>query len=390
MNKIKKLISPFALYWHYSLDTLLTHVYVIAFLMAGFPAIAAFFMSVDALFKVLFSISMSRLTLLIPATTRGKVSVVLKLIAIFVWFTAVSLLPINKISFEIFIPFILFKIILMFDSFVSADFIFSLKEYFQVDLSQSAAAQNILIRASVSIAPALALILLNVIHATFIIFTISLVICIINIFFLKKIFINTSGHKILPQSKPLGFLALMNNPYMRWGFIYQVAGNLAFAGVSFLLLKELKPHGDLFLNEITMLYIAFLLVQVAVLLYGEDIIPINRVSQIASCMAICAIAVIFAALFHSGVWRLIACFIIGLSYSCTLSGTQKVVTTKLRGPGYIEYIGWAQMAGRSSSFAITMLLGLGLDFGFTSSVLLAICGLLGLISSSLLTFLKFK
>ena len=388
MNTIKKLVSPFALYWHYSLDTLLTHVYVIALLMSGFPAVAAFLMSVDALLKVFFSVILSRLAISIPISVRGKVSVILKILLIFVWYTSVSLLPINKISFEIFIPFITFKIILLIDSFVSAEFIFGLKQFFQVDLSQSAAAQNILIRASVSVAPALALILLKFSQASFIFFIVALTIGLLNIYFLKKIFSHSPDHKIVPPSKPLGFLALMNNPYMRWGFVYQIAGNLAFAGVSFIFLKELKPHGDLLLNEITMLYIAFLLVQILVLVFGEDIIPINKVSQIGLSMGICAVAVLFAGYFDPGLGRLFSCFAIGLTYSSTLSGTQKVVTTKLRGLGYIEYVGWAQMAGRFSSFAITMMIGLGMSSGLTPSSLLIICGLLGLVSSSLLMILK--
>ncbi|MDR3478471.1 MAG: hypothetical protein P4M14_10630 [Gammaproteobacteria bacterium] len=341
MNNLKKLISPFALYWHFSLDTVLTHVFVIAFLMAGFPAIAAFLMSVDALFKVIFSVFMSRLALSIPSAARGKVSAVLRLSLIILWFISVAKIPIDKVAIDIFIPYVLFKILLLFDSFVSAEFIFGLKKYFYSDLSQSATAQNILIRASVSIAPALALIMIETAHASLTIFIISIAICLLSILFLKNVFFNDNDNKIAVPNKPLGFNALMNNPYMRWGFIYQIVGNLAFAGVSFILLKELKPHGDLFMNEITMLYFAFLMVQIIVLVFGEDIIPISKISQIALNMAVCAVAVIFAALCHQELWRLTVCFIIGLTYSLTLSGMQKVVTTKLRGPGYIEYVGWA-------------------------------------------------
>lgn len=388
MNKIKKLISPFALYWHFSLDTVLTHVFVIAFLITGFPAIAAFLMSADALFKVIFSVLMSRLTLSIPSSVRGQVSAALKLMLVILWFISVSNIPIKQISIGIFIPYILFKIILLFDSFVSAEFIFGLRSYFQIDLSQTAAAQNILIRASVAIAPALALIMLKTAHASLIIFVFAAIVCLLSLLFLKKIFFHNTDNKVEVKNRLLGFRTLMANPYMRWGFIYQIAGNLAFAGVSFILLKELKPHGDLFLNEITMLYLAFLLVQMIVLIYGEDIVPINNVSQISLNMGICAVAVICAAFSDSGLWHLATCFVIGLTYSFTLSGIQKVVTTKLRGPGYIEYVGWAQMAGRFSSFASTMILGFALSFDFSSSVLLAICGFLGLVCSFLLGILR--
>ena len=390
MNKANKLISVFALYWQLSLDTVLTHVFVITFLITGFPAIAAFLMSIDALFKITLSVLMSRITLSIPPSIRGKVSATLKFSLIIIWFISVSQLSINKNSSGVFIPFILFKILLLLDSFVSAEFIFGLKQYFQVDLGQSTAAQNILIRASTFMAPALALIILKAPHASLVIFITAIIIYFSSILFLKRIFISSPDNQIKVSTVPLGFSALMVNPYMRWGFAYQIVANLAFAGVSFILLKELKPHGDLFFNEITLLYLGFLLIQMIVLIYGEDVIPINKVSQITFSMGMCATSVMIAALARSSLWHLTACFVIGLTYSCTLTGTQKVVTAQLRGPGYIEYVGWAQMAGRFSSFTSTMILGFAFSFGFSPSVLLAICGLLGLFSSSWLTFFQMK
>src|SRR3990167_2766817 len=110
MNKANKLISVFALYWQLSLDTVLTHVFVITFLITGFPAIAAFLMSIDALFKITLSVLMSRITLSIPPSIRGKVSATLKFSLIIIWFISVSQLSINKNSSGVFIPFILFKI----------------------------------------------------------------------------------------------------------------------------------------------------------------------------------------------------------------------------------------------------------------------------------------
>jgi hypothetical protein len=205
---------------------------------------------------------------------------------------------------------------------------------------------------------------------------------------LKNIFANALTHKTTVKEKSLGILVLMTNPYMRWGLAYQILANLAFAGISFLFLKELNPNGNAFFNEITILYFAFLLVQSIVLVFGEDIVPINRLSHISITMGICALAVICAALFPFGMARLIACFFVGLAYSCVLSGVQKVVTTKLRGDGYIEYVGWAQTAGRAISFSSTIFLGFCLSMGFSPSVLLAICGVIGVFSSYLLFILN--
>jgi hypothetical protein len=382
--KINKIIAPFLLYWHFSLDTLLTHVFVITFLYAGFPATAAFLMSLDALFRVMFSVLISRLTLHISPAKRGKVSAILRALLVIVWFIAVSQLPITNVSIAIIAPFIIFKIILLFDSFISSEFIFGLKEYFRVDLSQSAAAQNILIRASTAVAPALALMIINVTYASSIIFASAILLYILAVIFLKSIFLASPDKGISSQTEHFTFSKLMENPYMRWGFIFQIIGNLAFAGVSFVLLKELKPQGDIFLNEITMLYTAFLFVQMVVLFMGEDIIPINTTSGVAFTMGICAVAVVIAGFSSTDPIRLMACFIIGLTYSLTLSAVQKVVTTRLRGLGFIEYVGWAQMAGRLTSFISTMTLGFALNSGMSASVLLSICGGLGLVSSSVL------
>lgn len=62
MYKLTKLFTSFGLYWQYSLDTILTHVFVITFLQSGYAATAAILMSLDSVFKVAFSVITARVT----------------------------------------------------------------------------------------------------------------------------------------------------------------------------------------------------------------------------------------------------------------------------------------------------------------------------------------
>lgn len=195
----------------------------------------------------------------------------------------------------------------MFDSYVSSEFIFGLRQQFQLDLTQSSAAQNILIRASTTIAPLIALILLFKPYANLIIFIVALILCILSIYFLRDIFFSAITTTYSSQKKPLLLAKLISNPFMRWGLVYQISGNLAFAGVAFIFLKNLQPNSNLILNEISMLYFAFLLVQVIVLIFGENIVPINKTSHVALTMGICGALVIAASLSTPGFLRLAIC-----------------------------------------------------------------------------------
>src|SRR3990167_6929431 len=343
MTTITKILATFALYWHFTLDTILTHVFVIACLQAGFSISAALCMSFDSLLKITLSIFISHIIIRISPSMRGKGSMMLKLVMIGIWFVAINQMPIDKLSIIVFIPFLIFKLVLLFDSFMSAEFIFILQEYFSSDLSQSAAAQNILVRASTAIAPALALTLLFLPHMRLVAFIFAMILSVSSLFFLRKIFLLSSNTPFpINHQKPFSLRKIIENPMMRWGLIYQIAGNLAFSGVAFLFLSELKPHSHIFLNEITALYSAFLIAQCVVLVLGEDSVPVNEPVHIAPIMGLCGILVFIASVSQPGIARLIVCLLIGSTYSFSLSAVQKIITSQLRGPGYIEYAGWAQ------------------------------------------------
>jgi hypothetical protein len=82
------------------------------------------------------------------------------------------------------------------------------------------------------------------------------------------------------------------------------------------------------------------------------------------------------------------CVGIGLSYSFSLSAVQKIIIAKLQGISFAEYIGWAQMVGRLSSIASTIILGLAMSAGWSLSLLLVLCGVLGIAGSIFLLFIK--
>lgn len=381
-----KITASLSFYWHFLLDITLTHVFVIAFLSAGFPYIASFFMSTDAILKVTLSIIMSRFVARIHKSVRGLVSIIIRFLLIGVWFIAISELPIANLSLLIFIPFITFKLLMLFDSFLSADFVFSLRDKFNVDLTQTAAAQNILVRSSTAIAPAIAMILLSSLYANYIFVTLSAIVWLLSTVLLRSVFFSNSEKSTIHHEQSKSLTQLLTNPIMRWGFLFQITGNIAFAGVAFLLLANLKLNGHILLNEITVLYSVFLIIQFAVLLFGQRMIPVSKFSHIGVMIGICGLFVFSSGFYSSSVLRYFMCAGIGLTYSFVISAIQKLVTSRLQSEGFIEYVGWAQMTGRLTSFLSTSTLGLILSFGYSPNTLLIWCGIIGMIAPIILTF----
>ncbi len=378
-----RLFAPFGLYWHILLDLILTHVYAIAFLNAGYASIAALLMSIDALFKVTLMVFLSRLTVPLSPALRGKISALLRFSLIGIWYVALLQLPIHSLSFAIFIPFLFFKLVLTIDFSLSSEFIFSLQEYFHVDLSQSAAAMNILTRSGTAVAPAIALLLLTRPSATGTIVAIALILGLFSTLLLRKIYFSQKNlpHFLPKEHSP--FSTLLKNALMRWGFCFQFLVNLSFSGVSFLFLSKLKLHGNIFLNEITVLYTAFFIAQFLVLIGGDILIPVKKPSHLIGIVFLCAFLILMSS-FNNDLMRLALCGLIGFVYSCLLSGSQKLINSRLRGKGYVEYSSWAQMIGRLTAFGSTACLGLLMSEGLSSSLLLAVCGGLGILSAFLL------
>ncbi|GEM_PF-5421710 len=381
-----RLFAAFGLYWHIILDLILTHVYAIAFLNAGYASIAAFLIAVDALLKATLMIFLSRLIAPLSSAMRGRLSVLLRFILIAIWYSAVVQLPINSISFSIFLPFILFKIFLSADSSLSTEFIFSLREYFHINISQSAAAMNILMRSGTAIAPAVALMLLTTHYAIWGVILSVFVLGALSTILLRKIFFAQGNHHHFSHKKYTPFSVLIQNPLMYWGFSFQFLANLAFSGVGFLLLAQLRLHGNIFLNEITILYTAFFITQFIVLIWGDAIIFGNQLKHMVWMVIICAVLVLIAGV-SSGFMRLGVCGLIGFVYSLMLSGGQKIITAPLKGEGFVEYSSWAQLIGRSTSFASTAALGVLMNCGLSSSILLLLCGGVGILSAILLASL---
>ncbi len=380
-----KILAAFGLYWHVILDLILTHLYVIAFLFAGYPAIAAFLMAVDALFKATLMVFLSRHIVPLSANTRGKLSVLFRFSLVGTWLLATIQLPFFKISLLTFSPFILFKLISTIDTSMSMNFIFSLQKKFNISISQSAAAMNILVRSGTAIAPAIALMLIRDPKIVWMIFGLVLTIGIFSTLLLRNVFFTSKAPSSI-KPKHLSFTTLIKNPLMRWGLNLQFLVNLGFSGVAFLLLAQLKLHSDVILNEITILYGTFFLVQVFVLVGGDKIILATKPVHITIMILTCAFAV-FAAGMSSGVIRLLICGLIGLTYSLIISASQKIITARLQGDGFLEFTSWAQIIGRYTSFISTTALGIIMSHShITSANLLALCGLIGLSSAIILGY----
>ena len=380
-----RFFAPFGLYWHLLLDLILTHVYAIAFLNTGYASIAALLMAIDALFKATLMVFLSRLTVPLSPVLRGRISVLLRFGLIGIWYGAIIQLPIHSIAVSFFLPFIFFKLVLAVDSSLSTEFIFSLQESFQVDISQSAAAMNILMRSGTAIAPAAALLLLTTPYATEVVILIALVLGIISTLLLRKIFFSQKNPHHFLHKEHTPFSVLIKNSLMRWGLYFQFLVNLAFSGVAFLFLAKLKLSGNIFLNEITILYTAFFIAQLLVLIGGDDLIPVKKPIHLIGMMVLCAFLILTSG-FSNDFMRLGICALIGLIYSLMLSGSQKIITSRLRGKGYVEYSSWAQMIGRFTSFGSTASLGLLMSEGLSSSLLLIVCGGIGIVSAFLLAF----
>lgn len=378
-----KLLASFGLYWHILLDLILTHVYVIAFLNAGYASIAGLLMAMDAMFKATLMIFLSRVTVRFSPTMRGRLSVLLRFSLIGIWLISVSQLPINSISLSVFLPFILFKVISTVDASLSSEFVFLLEEYFHVSLSQSAAAVNILVRSGTAIAPAVALLILTTRYTSLATSGLALVVGMISTMSLKKVFFSSHNAHHFQKREPVSLCVIMKNSLMRWGLLSQFLVNLAFSGVAFLFLAKLKLHGDVFFNEITILYTVFFVVQSVVLIFGDAIVPGNKPLDMVWMIGLSAVLILFSG-FSDGYMRLGVCALIGFVYSLMLSAGQKIITARLRGRGFVEYSSWAQMIGRLTSFASTGAIGLMLSKGASSSMLLVLCGGVGVLGAFLL------
>lgn len=384
-----QLFIPFALYWHFILDVILTHVFAIVFFNKGLPVIASVTMSVDAILKMTMSVLIAHLIIKISPLRRGKVVAVIRVSLILIWAIAIFLIMAKNNSLMIMIPFVVFKLLLLIDSSLSTEFIFSLRDYFKIDLSQSFAAQNILIRASTTFAPAIALGILSSYFTTFALFLFAILANILSTFFLRKLFFKPRHSSLAHSSKEtLSLKALFANSLMRWGFLYQIISNLSLGGVALLFLSELNTHGNIFLNEITVLYFAFLITQIATLIFGDRIIPANTVFHIELILALCGLFILGAGICHSGTVRLGICSLIGFFYSLSLSALQKIVTAQLQGTQFVGYISWAQTAGRLCSLASISLLSIFMSMGILATTLLVVCGVLGMSGAWLLMLVK--
>lgn len=385
-----KKFASFLLYWHYILDTILTYVIVLFFINTKFTSLAALFLSMDSILKLLLSVFLSRLVVRFSPQIRGRMSVILRLTLIGMWFILIEQIEAYNSSMFIIVAFILFKVAILLDSYLSADFVFLMKEYFNIDFNQNSAAQNMIVRSCIMIAPTGATMIFSMPDMKTIILIFAIILGTLSIIFLRRVFFPSIEPSFTSRpNQPKSFTNLILNPLMRWGIFFHVFVNLAFAGVAFLFLSDTKFNEKLFLNEISLLYVSFFIFQVFVFVFGEKIVMASKCLHISIIIGICGILVIISSISNTPI-RLITCCGIGLTYSFSLSAIQKILTSKLRGPGFIEYVGWIQMISRLTSFLIMIVLGLAISSGISPSVLLMSCGFLGILAAIFLGLITLR
>lgn len=382
--RLNNIFLPLGFYWQTVLDVILTHVCVLALLKTGFPKAAASFMSLDSLLKIVFSFFLMNYISRIPYSKRKLISISMKLMIACIWAISISIASNINLFMLTCSLFILFKLILHIDLMLCSDFIFHTHKQFKIDLAQSAAVQNILLRASTAIAPLAALAILSMPNVRVIVCLASLSLTILIVTLLRKAFRSAPSFSDKTSSQQLPLAKLMDIPMAKWGLLFQLLFNLSFAGVSFLLLSELTSTSHWFFNGISMLYGAFFIAQLAVIAYGNKIIPVNNTSQMSIAMTLCGLGVLFTGFATTENATLISCVALGFAYSLCLSATPKVVTEKLQNDIYIGYLSWAQIASRGSSLIITILIGFAMSQQFSAHTLLIVCGLVGIISAGLL------
>jgi hypothetical protein len=259
-----------------------------------------------------------------------------------------------------------------------------------LDLSQNSSIQNIIARAALAVSPAFALSLTNR-KLTVLYFLPALVmLSCIGLSALRSIGkvtppLEKAGHFPFDKGyRAMSFRSITSSGLMRWGFLYQLTVNFAFAGITYLMVITLKPTSDFALNGLSALYFSFFVYQIVVMFIGDNAIPATKLDNIV--YIVCGTAILSIAIgASSNLWLSIAlCSAMGLLYAFELVAVQKILISKLNGPGYLEYSALSKICARIASAASVALLGLGVGIGIPPSSLLIVCGLVGLCSALLL------
>lgn len=370
--------------WHLVLDTTITQFLAIYFAHIQRFDLAAAIAITDSVIKLIFTIPCATLSTRLDLLTRVNICAFQRPALAILW--ALGFLSFNtdtNIAIIIAI-FVTFKILSIFDTTLSSDFVFLAKDSFGLDLSQSNSIQNIISRASLAIAPAFSLAILAHKLNIACVIGVTLVTIGISTTILKMVLRpqkdrqKGTGPTHNESPSMLRFSGIFGNDFMRWGLLYQTFVNFSFGGISYLLVIKISKNVSLAINELSTLYFFFLIYSVAIAFRGDFIVPARRLQNIAQTVAATAALSIALTISSSLSFNLMLCGAMGLLYAYELAATQKVLTPKLRGPAYIRYSALSKIAGRAASASGVAALGACIEMGMSSASLFLACGLSGL------------
>lgn len=381
---MKNIVRATFLNWHLAFDTTITYFLAIYFAHIQRFDLAAGVAATDSMLKLILTMPCAALSTRLDLPARLHLCLFLRPMLALFWLLSFSLYSANVGITPTIIAFTLFKLISIIDAASSSDFSFLAKDSFGIDLSQNNSIQNIISRASVAVAPAFAIFIIN--NKLNIIYTIGATTAIATIGTITLSSITkTSKHRscdpstTTTESTPSpSFLDIFHNPHMRWGFLYQVFVNLSFGGVTYLLIINISKDMNSTINDLSILYLFFFLYSLAIALRGDCAVPARRLGNVTQVISSTAALCIALSISRSHSINLILCGAMGLLYAYELAAIQKLLIPKLRGSGYIRYSALSKTGGRAASASGVALLGMGIESGIPSASLLLVCGLSGL------------
>lgn len=379
-----RLIRGIFLYWHFSLDVIITQFLAIYFASEHRFDLAAGIAITDSLLKVFFALPFAAISSRLSLFVRVTMCAYLRPALTAVWLIALFLHNARADTALLIFVFVTFKLLALIDTALSSDFNFAAKDVYAIDLSQSNSIQNIVSRGSIAIAPAFSLAIvnryLNVIYAL----GLTLLATAAAVVTLRSIYrIKGRGKSVTHTSDTLrpfmsSIFALIENTHMRWGFLYQIFINFSFGGINYLMIIKLNSTTNSLLNPMSAMYGLFFIYSIFISFLGDRVILATRLTNIPQIVAATGTLSIMLAIAPSLPVELVVCAAMGFLYAYELATVQKVLLPKLRGNDYIHYSALSKISGRAASAVGIAVLGACIQMGIPGTALFFACGISGL------------
>jgi len=378
------------LYWHLVLDTLISQFVAIRVAHSGQLGLAAAVSVTDSLLKITILFPGAQIASRVDLAERVRWSVWLRLMLLAAWLICLFVVEGDDALIVMAVAFLFFKVLFIFDNAISADFLFAARGAFGIELSQAASIQSIVSRGTLAVAPTLGL--------SFVAHKLSFVyLClpaailsgagVLTLLKMSKV-ASPSMQSLRIESEVgesrLRIWAIFRNEVMRWGILYQITGNFAFAGITYLLVIELAHSLGVGPNGLTAFYLVFFVFQLIVVVAGDKAIPVRNLSDISCIVITSGLLTIAVGSFRNMVFNIVLCSAMGLLYAIELGSIQKVLIAKLNGPLYLSYAAASKVCARVAAALGVGMLGAAVGAGVGPRSLLIVCGSMGVGSGLLL------